>query len=100
MKTLQRLHLGGCATVFHCLCKWPHNYNGSHAMQVGSAADSFCLYRAEYGNCPGSVVAVLQRGIAASYLVRWLTQKERNKLRGLSPLANCTDRATAACRRS
>jgi hypothetical protein len=39
---------------------------------------------------PGSV-AVLQRGIAVSYLVKWLTLKEGKNLRGLSSLANYTD---------
>jgi hypothetical protein len=36
-----------------------------------------------------------------TFMVLWLTfNKQTNKLHGLSPRANYTDRATAACRRS
>jgi hypothetical protein len=57
-----------------------------------------------YSSCPHNSNQAVQRSVQlatpCSWGVSFSFPDKQNKLHGLSPLANYTDRATAACRRS
>jgi hypothetical protein len=69
-----------CVCVCVCVCMWSWQFPGCISQHFHSSHP----YCAEELNWPG--------------IQQWIHNK--NKLHGLSPRANYTDRATAACRRS